>query len=175
MIKKNMQDALNAQFNREIYSAYLYLSMAAYFESINLKGFANWMAVQRQEELAHAMKFYQYIIDRGGRVLLAAVAGPPTEWASPLKVFEATRAHEQKVTGYINDLVTLALKEKDHATHTFLQWFVTEQVEEEASVDGVVKKLALMSGAPGGIFLLDRELAQRVFTPPPAAGQQAGA
>ncbi|MCX6357735.1 MAG: ferritin [Candidatus Aureabacteria bacterium] len=170
MINTKMQDALNAQLNREFYSAYLYLSMAAYFESVNLKGFANWMEVQRQEELVHSLRFYHYIIDRGGKALLGAIDGPPTQWTSPLRVFQAAYAHEQKVTAHINDLVSLAIKENDHATHNFLQWFVSEQVEEEASADGVVKKLTLMADAPGGLFMLDQELAQRVFTPPPAAG-----
>lgn len=166
MIKEKIQDALNKQINAELYSSYLYLSMSAYFESINLKGFANWMRVQTQEELVHAMKFYDYLIERGGKVLLSSIESPPTEWPSPLAIFENAYQHEQKVTGLINKLVDLAIAEKDHATNNFLQWFVSEQVEEEASADEVVQKIKLMGDARGGIFMLDRELAQRVFTPP---------
>jgi len=166
MIKEKMQEALNQQVNAELYSSYLYLSMAAYFESINLKGFASWMRVQTQEELVHAMKFYDFIIERGGKVLLSSIEGPPTEWVSPLAIFEHAYEHEQKVTGLINKLVDLSAAEQDHATSNFLQWFVAEQVEEEASADEVVQKIKLMGDASGGLFMLDRELAQRVFTPP---------
>ncbi len=166
MLKENIEKALNNQLNAEIYSAYLYLSMSAYFESISLKGFANWMKVQYQEEMAHAMKFYDYINERGGRVILQAIEAPPTQWDSPLAVFEATYEHEQKVTGLINDLVELAISEHDHATNIFLQWFVSEQVEEEDSANELVEKLKLMGDARGGLFMLDRELAQRTFTPP---------
>jgi len=174
MITAKVQDALNRQLNRELYSAYLYMSMSAYFESLNLKGFGSWMRVQVQEEIVHVMKFFRYLIDRGGRVILSSVEAPPSEWSSPLNAFEAAYAHEQKVTGLINDLVSLAGREQDNATYNFLQWFVSEQVEEEASVDDVVKKLKLMADAPGGLFILDRELSQRVFTPPPTT-QGAGA
>lgn len=166
MISKKMEEALNAQVNAELYSAYLYLSMESYFKSLNLNGFANWMRVQTQEEVSHAMKIYDFINERGGRAVLKAIDGPPTEWNSPLAVFEAAYAHEQKVTGLINDLVDLAIKEKDHATNSFLQWFVNEQVEEEASADDIVQQLKMMENAPGGMFMLDRELGQRVFTPP---------
>ncbi len=172
MIGKKMKEALNGQVNAEMYSAYLYLSMESYFKSLNLNGFANWMRVQTQEEMVHAMKIYDFINERGGRVILKAIQGPPTQWDSPRAVFEAAYAHEQKVTGLINDLVDLAIKEKDHATNSFLQWFVNEQVEEEASADAIVQQLKMMEKAPGGLFMLDRELAQRVFTPPPAQGQQ---
>jgi len=168
MIKEIIQDALNKQINPELYSSYLYLSMSAYFESINLKGCANWMRVQTQEELVHAMKFYDYLIERGGKVVLSSIESPPTEWPSPLAIFENAYQHEQKVTGLINKLVDLAIVEKDHATNNFLQWFVSEQVEEEASADEVVQKIKLMGDTHGGIFMLDRELAQRVFTPPTA-------
>ena len=161
-----MQDALNAQVNAEMYSAYLYLSMESFFKSLNLNGFANWMRVQTQEEMMHAMKIYDFIYERGGRVLLKTVEGPQTKWDSPLAVFEAVLKHEQKVTSLINDLVDLAIEEKDHATNSFLQWFVNEQVEEEASADEKVRQLKMMENAPGGMFMLDRELGQRVFTPP---------
>jgi ferritin len=116
--------------------------------------------------MMHAMKIYDFVIERGGRILLKAIEGPQTEWNSPLAVFEAISKHEQKVTGLINNLVDLAIEEKDHATNSFLQWFVTEQVEEEASADEIVQQLKMMEKAPGGMFMLDRELGQRVFTPP---------
>ncbi|MHC4560390.1 MAG: ferritin [Planctomycetota bacterium] len=171
MISKKIEDALNEQVNAELYSAYLYLSMESYFKSLNLNGFANWMRVQTQEEVAHAMKIYDFINERGGRVLLKAIEGPSTKWDSPLALFEAVYAHEQKVTGLINNLVDLAIKEKDHATNTFLQWFVNEQVEEESSADEIVQQLKMMENAPGGMFMLDRELGQRVFTPPATEGE----
>ncbi len=171
MISKKIEKALNAQVNAELYSAYLYLSMESYFQSLNLNGFANWMRVQTQEEVSHGMKIYDFINERGGRALLKGIEGPQTEWKSPLAVFEDAYAHEQKVTGLINDLVDLAIKEKDHATNSFLQWFVNEQVEEEASADAIVQQLKMMEKAPGGMFMLDRELGQRVFTPPAATGE----
>ncbi|MEJ2648138.1 MAG: ferritin [Sedimentisphaerales bacterium] len=171
MIGKKMEEALNEQVNAEMYSAYLYLSMESYFKSLNLNGFANWMRVQTQEEMTHAMKMYDFVIERGGRVLLKAIQGPPIQWKSPLAAFEAVSEHEQKVTGLINELVDLAINERDHATNSFLQWFVNEQVEEEASADELVKQLKLMENAPGGMFMLDRELGQRVFTPPASKGE----
>jgi len=171
MISNKMEEALNAQVNAELYSAYLYLSMESYFKSLNLNGSANWMRVQTQEEVAHAMKIYDFISERGGRVTLEGIKGPPTKWDSPLAVFEAIYAHEQKVTELINDLMDLAVKQKDHATTSFLQWFVNEQVEEEASADEVLQQLKMMEKAPGGMFMLDRELRQRVFTPPATEGE----
>jgi ferritin len=170
MISKKMEKALNEQVNAELYSAYLYLSMEAYFKSLNLNGFANWMRVQAQEEVSHAMKIYGFIDERGGRITLKTIDGPDTKWDSPLAVFEAVYEHERKVTGLINNLVDLAIEEKDHATNSFLQWFVNEQVEEEASADKLVQQLKMMDKAPGGMFMLDRELGQRVFTPPVAQG-----
>lgn len=170
MIGKKMEKALNEQINAELYSAYLYLSMVAYFESVNLTGFATWMRVQTQEEIMHAMKMYDFINERGGRVILTAIDTPPAEWDSPLAAFEAAYAHEQIVTGRINDLVNLAVEGKDHATNAFLQWFVNEQVEEETSADNVVRNLKMAQDAPGALFMLDRELGQRVFTPPAAQG-----
>jgi ferritin len=168
MISHQIQDAFNDQLNAEVYSAYLYLSMSAYFESINLKGFANWMRTQAQEEMVHAMKFYSFINDRGGRVVLSAIEGPPVKWDSPLGAFEDAYRHEQKVTGLINSLVDLAMQEKDHSAGAFLQWFVTEQVEEEASADAVVQKLKLAGGQGAALFMIDAELATRVFTMPTA-------
>jgi len=170
MLDQEIQDALNAQINAEIYSAYLYLSMSAYFEHQGLKGFANWMRIQWREELFHATKMIDYIQDRGGRVLLKPVDGPPTEWESPLAVFNQTAEHEYNVTSRINDLVDLAVQESDHATRSFLMWYVDEQVEEESSVDAVIQKLKIAGEAGPGLFLLDNELAQRVFTPPAASG-----
>ena len=133
MLSSNMKKALNDQINAELYSAYLYLSMAAYFEDTNLPGMAGWMKAQAQEEVGHAMKFYGYVFDRDSKVELKAIDGPKTKWASPLAAFEDAYKHEQKVTGLIHKLVDLANKEKDHATRSFLNWFVDEQVEEDAS------------------------------------------
>lgn len=171
MIGKKMEKALNAQVNAEYYSSYLYLSMAAYFESIDLPGFANWMRVQVQEENFHALKFYDHIIERNGRVNLEAIEAPPTEWSSPMNAFEETLKHEQKVTSLINDLVYLAREERDNASEIFLQWFVSEQVEEEDSVNTILGQLKLVKSSPEALFMLDKELAQRVFTPPAAEGE----
>ncbi|MCP4612571.1 MAG: ferritin [Planctomycetes bacterium] len=170
MISKKMEEALNEQVNAELYSSYLYLSMESFFKSQNLNGFANWMRIQTQEEVMHATKMYDFINERGGRALLKAIEGPPTEWESTLAVFKAVYEHEQKVTGLVNNLVDLAITEKDHATNSFLQWFVNEQVEEEASADEIVQQLKMVEKAPGGIFMFDRELGQRVFTPPATEG-----
>ena len=166
-----MQEALNNQMNAEMYSSYLYLSMAAYFQSKDLKGFAHWMHCQAKEELFHGIKFYNYVNERGGKAVMKPIEGPPTKWDNPAAPFDQAYQHEQKVTGLINDLVNLAIEEKDHATNTFLQWFVNEQVEEEASADEVVQQLKMMEDAPGGMFMLDRELGQRVFTSPAAEGE----
>ena len=163
MLNEKIEKALNDQSNAEMYSAYLYLAMSAYFESISLKGFANWMMVQAQEEMTHGMKFYNFINERGGRVTLQPIEAPPKEWANPLAVFEATYEHEQKVTGLINYLVELAQEEHDHATNIFLQWFVSEQVEEEDSANEILQKIKLMGDARGGMFMLDQELSGRVF------------
>jgi len=167
MLSEKMEAALNDQINAELYSSYLYLAMAAYFHDVNLAGFAHWMEAQALEEQIHAMKFYNFIYERGGRINLTAIAGPPVKWASPLNVFEDAYGHEQKVTALINNLVNLAIDERDHASNNFLQWFVSEQVEEEASADQVVRKLKLMGDAKGALFMLDQELAQRIVTLPP--------
>jgi len=172
MISKKMEKALNEQVNAELFSAYLYLSMEAYFKSLNLNGIATWMRVQTQEEVMHAMKIYDYVNERGGRVILKSISEPQAEWKSPLAAFEAAYQHEQKVTALINGLVNLAIEEKDHAANMFLQWFVNEQVEEESSADAIVQKLKLMADAPGGMYMLDNEMGQRVFTPPAAEGGQ---
>jgi len=168
MLSQRMLGAINKQINAEIYSSYLYLSMAAYFAAGDLSGFENWMKMQAQEELFHAIKFYNYVNERSGRALMAPIEGPETEWSSPLDVFEKVLIHEQKVTGMINDLVALAREEKDFATDNFLQWFVAEQVEEEATADAVVKKLNLIDGQGSGMFMLDKDLGMRVFTMPVA-------
>jgi len=166
-MNEKIRKALNEQINAELYSSYLYLSMASYFKRLAFDGAARWMEVQAIEELTHAMKFFNFINERGGKVDLTAIEGPPTSWDSPLSAFEAVYSHEVKVSARIYDLVNIATEQKDHATVNFLQWFITEQVEEETSADGIVQKLKLIGGEGGGMYLLDRELAQRVFTPPP--------
>lgn len=172
MLSEKIEKAFNEQLVAETYSAYLYWSMSAWFESVNLTGFANWMRVQALEEMTHAERFFHFVNERGGRVRLGAIDAPPVEWDSPPAVFEAAYAHEQKVTALINGLVDLALAEKDHAANAFLQWFVAEQVEEEASADEVVQKLKLVGEAPGGLFMLDEQMGRRVFTPPAAGGEE---
>jgi len=174
MLSKKMQDALNAQINAEMYSAYLYLSMSAYFEAENLPGMAGWMTTQAQEEMVHAMKLYGYTHEARGRVTLAAIEAPPTQWDSPLAAFEAAFAHEQKVTSLINNLVNLAIDEKDHATNQMLQWFVAEQVEEEAHADGIVQQLKRIGDATQPLLMLDRELGARppLFSAPVAAADE---
>ena len=166
MLSERITEALNKQINNEIYSAYLYLSMSAHSTFIGLKGFANWFMVQYQEEMVHAMKIYDYINAQGGQVKLMAVAQPPTEFGSPLEMFEKTLEHEKFVTKCFNDLVDLAIEEKDHASNIFLQWFVTEQIEEEANDNEIISKLKLVGKEGNGLFMIDKELAARVFTPP---------
>ena len=167
MITDSITQAINNQINAEIYSAYLYLGMSAYATSTGLKGAANWFFVQSQEEMVHAQKFYNYIHSQGERVLLQAIAEPPSDYKSLLQAFEDTLAHEKKVTALINGLVELAGEEGDHATKVFLQWFVTEQVEEEESAKDAVERLKLAGDAGAGLFMVDNELAARVFTPAP--------
>lgn len=166
MIPKSIEEAFNKQINAETYSAYLYWSMSAALEEMNLPGFANWMRIQAQEEMTHAAKFYTQIIERGGRVTLAAIDAPQTEWDDVKAVFEAGLAHEQLVTRLINDMMDLAIREKDHAANMFLQWFVTEQVEEEATAMEILGKLEIVGQTTGGLYMLDKEMGQRVFTPP---------
>jgi len=165
VLTEKMAEALNKQINNEIYSAYLYLSMSAHSTFIGLKGFANWFMVQYQEEMVHAMKIYDYINAQGGQVKLMAIAQPPAEFGSPLDMFEKTLQHEKFVTKSINDLVDLAIEEKAHATNIFLQWFVTEQIEEEANDNEIIAKLKLVGKEGNGLFMIDKELAARVFTP----------
>lgn len=166
MLKQKIEKAINKQINAEMWSGYLYLSMSSYFESIGLSGFAHWMWIQAREEMSHAMRLFHHVVERGGRVILEPIDKVQTEWKSPLHVFEETYKHEQKVTALINDLLDLSIQEKDHATSNMLQWFVDEQVEEEASADDIVQKLKLIGKNGNGIFMLDNELGQRMFTPP---------
>jgi ferritin len=161
MLNKKVQDALNEQVNAELYSSYLYLAMSAHFEAANLRGFAHWMRVQAKEEQGHAMKLYDHIVDRRGRVTLKPIDAPKGEWASPLAAFEDTLAHERKVTGLINGLLKLANEHKDAATAVFLQWFITEQIDEEANADEIVQKLKLVGDSPAPLFMLDSVLGQR--------------
>ena len=175
MIKEAVRVALNEQINAEFYSAYLYLSMCSYFKRINLEGFATWMEVQTMEEMMHGMKIFNFMSERGEQVKLKPIEGPPTSWESPLAVFEEAYAHEVKVTGLIYSLVDLAAEYKDHATANFLQWFISEQVEEETSTDAIVQKLKLVGSDGGGLFLVDQELGRRVFTPPPGTTIISGA
>ena len=166
MLSEKMQKAIKDQINAEVYSSYLYISMAAWCDARQLTGFAHWMKIQTQEEMTHVVKFYNYVNERGGAVTLTAIDGPPTKWDSPLAMMEAVLAHEQKVTGLINGLMDVAMDERDHASMSFLQWFIDEQVEEEASVADVIGKLKMIDQAQGGLYMLDKELAARVFTPP---------
>jgi len=161
MLSKTVEEALNRQINRELYSSYLYLGMSAWFETQNLKGFAGWMMIQSGEERNHAMKIYEYIIARQGKVSLGDIETPKAKWTSAGKVFEEVYAHEQKVTGMINALVDLSMKEKDHATFEMLQWFVKEQVEEEANAATICEKIKTVGDVPGHLFYLDHELAKR--------------
>ena len=161
VLGKAVEDAMNEQIKNELFSAYQYLSMAAYCESENLPGFAQWMRAQSLEETQHAVKFYDFILDRSGRVVLHGIDGPVVEFGSPLEVFERALEHEKKVTAMINDLYGLAARENDYASQTFLQWFVTEQVEEEKNAEDVVETLKMIGDKSEALFLLDRELGQR--------------
>lgn len=161
MLSKSMESALNRQVNRELYSAYLYLAMSAYFETASMKGFAKWMRLQAKEEQTHAMKIYDYVIARGGKASLEAIEAPKAKWTSAGKVFEEVYAHEQKVTGMINNLVDLAIREKDHATFEMLQWFVKEQVEEEEHASEIVSQIAILGDVVGHLFWLDHQLGKR--------------
>jgi ferritin len=166
MLSKKMEKALNDQINAELFSSYLYLSMAAYFERMNLPGFANWMRIQVQEENAHGMIFFNFVNERGGKVELQAIDKPAFEWKNPINVFEEVLKHENKVTDLINNLVNIAIQEKDHATNNKLQWFVAEQVEEEANASKILDQLKIVEGKGQGLLLLDRELQTRVFVNP---------
>lgn len=164
MIKEIMVKSINDQIQMEMYSSNLYLSMAAYYHEINLNGFANWMRLQAQEEMEHALKFFDYLLDRGANPLLKSIDAPPSSWDSHLEGFKAALAHEEKVTSSINALADLSIKEQDHATHSMLQWFIQEQVEEEANVREIVDRLELAGSSPGGLFILDNEMRGRKAT-----------
>jgi ferritin len=161
MIGKKVEGALNDQIRKEIYSSYLYLSMAAQFASMNLNGFAHWMKIQASEETKHAMKIYDHLNARNGKVILQQIDAPPSGWKSAQEMFRDAYQHEQKVTESINKLVELAREEKDNATKVFLQWFVNEQVEEEASTNEILQKLQLIGDNPAALIVLDAELGKR--------------
>lgn len=161
MLDQDMQDAINTQIRNEYYSSYLYLSMSAYCESRNFPGFASWLRKQSEEELVHAMKLFDYMLDRGGRVALESIDRPPSEFGTLLEVFEELFEHEREVTGMINSLYDLALSQNDHATAVALHWFIEEQVEEEKSAEEVVEKLKLAADNGAALMILDAELGSR--------------
>ncbi len=161
MIKNEMIIAINNQISKEMYSSNLYLSMAAYFHNANLNGFANWMRVQAQEEMMHALKFFDYLLNRGANIEIGNIDAPKRDWSSPLNAFEESLAHEMSITESINNLADLAINLKDHATFNMLQWFIQEQVEEEATVNEICDRLRLTEGSAGGLFILDHEMKQR--------------
>lgn len=172
MLSKKMEKALNEQLNKEMYSAYLYMSMSAHSTNIGLSGFANWFMVQYHEEMEHAMKIYNYINEQGGKVKLMAIDEPPSVFKGPMDMFQKTLKHEQFITKSINDLMNLAIKEKDHATQIFLQWFVTEQIEEESNDNEIIDKLKLAGDKGNGLFMIDKELGARVYVPPAKSKDQ---
>ena len=166
MISQKLQDALNGQINKEMYSEYYYLSMASYFNSIGLNGFENFFLIQVEEERFHSMKMYNFLNEKGGRVILKAINEPATEFKSTLEVFQLAYDHEKFVSKCINELMDVAIEVKDHAAKSFLNWFVDEQVEEEATMDSILNKLKLINGDGMGLLMLDKELSVRTFTPP---------
>ncbi len=174
-INKKIEEAINKQVNAELYSAYLYLGMSSKCAEFNLKGIAHWLYVQAQEEMTHAMKFYRFVLDRGGHPVMTSIEGVRTDWKGPLEMFEAAYEHEQKVTGLINAIADLSLAERDHATASMLNWFIDEQVEEEANASEIAEKLRLIGDSKDGLLMLDKELSARVFVDrtQPAAGAQA--
>jgi len=161
VLKKSVEDALNKQLNAELYSAYLYLAMSAYCETIPMKGFAKWLRIQSEEEKNHGMKFFDYIIEAGGTVQLARIDAPKGEWNSVGEVFEQVYEHEKKVTGMINNLMDIAVREKDYATQNFLSWFVKEQVEEEANASEILARIKMLKDIAGHMFWLDKEIGKR--------------
>lgn len=162
-INQKVEDAINKQINAEVYSAYLYLGMSSRCTELNLKGMANWLYVQAQEEMTHAMKFYRFVLERGGHPVLPAIEGVRTDWKAPLEMFEMAYAHEQKVSAMINNIMDIALAERDHATASMLNWFVDEQVEEEANSLEISEKLKQIGASKEGLFMLDKDLSVRVF------------
>ena len=171
MIKERLVEAINNQINKELNSEYIYLDMATYFEGEGLPGFAQFFKVQVQEERFHAMKFYQYLADRDGKIILKELANPHHKYKTPLEVFERAYAHEQYITNSINELMSIAIEEKDYATVSMLNWFIDEQVEEEASMSEIIDKLKMIegSGRGHGLMMLDKEFGAKVFTPPTTA------
>jgi ferritin len=163
MLNEKMQKAIEEQINAELWSAYLYLSMSAYFERLNLPGFANWMKIQWQEEITHAIKFFDFVHERGGKIVLRPIAAVPSEWKNAADAYAETLKHENVVTSLINNLVNIAVEEKDHATNNMLQWYIAEQVEEEANAEKILGQLKLIGDNGYGLLMLDRELATRVF------------
>jgi len=166
MMNKKLEKAFNNQINKEFYSEYLYMSMYAYFDRMNLQGFKNWMNVQMQEEHAHAMGMFNYLHERGGKVVLQAIDKPETDWKSPVELFEHVLKHEQYVTSLINGLMDVADEVKDRAAVSFLDWYLKEQVEEEANVSKVLKTLKMVCDDKNSLYMFDKELATRVFNPP---------
>ncbi|MEE8418398.1 MAG: ferritin [candidate division Zixibacteria bacterium] len=161
MIGKKMQKAISDQITAEFYSSYLYLAMSAWCETQNLKGFAGWMRMQSEEEKEHAFKLFDYLVNRGGNVMLGALEAPPGDFDSVQDVFEKTLAHEKEVTASIHKLNEMAMQEKDYATSTHLQWFITEQVEEEASAEDILNQIKMVEGRPGSLFYIDRHVGKR--------------
>ena len=161
MISKNMQDAINNQINKEMFSSYLYLSMAAYFEGSNLPGFGNWLRIQAQEENEHAMKLYNFLLERGGKVELKAIAAPKVDWASTMEAVEEVLEHEQFVTKSIHELYEVALAEKDYATQVLLHWFIEEQVEEEANASAILDSMKRIEAHDTAVLMLDHRLSKR--------------
>ena len=166
-MKENIEKMINDQMNFEIYSAYIYMAMGAYCDSIDLTGFAHWFKIQTQEEMYHAVKMYNYLVNRNARPFFSTIEAPSKDWASVKAAFEDALKHEKIVTERINAIMTAAVKENDHATTSYFNWFVDEQVEEEASVDAIIKKFNLIKDSGDGLFMLDREMAARVFNTPP--------
>ncbi len=161
MLSKKLQDALNEHIKNEFYSAYVYLSMSAHLAALHLPGFARWMRLQSQEEMSHAMKLFDFVLERGGRVVLKAIEQPPGQLQSALDVFQQALKYEQKVTDMIHRLYELAVKENDYATQVMLQWFITEQVEEEGAAGEIVEQLKMIGKEPTALFMLDRQLGGR--------------
>ncbi len=174
-INDKIEDAINRQINAELYSAYLYLGMSARCTEMNLKGMGHWFYVQAQEEMTHAMKFYRFVLDRSGHPVMPSIEGVSTGWKTPVEMFAAAYTHEQKVTALINNIMDIAIAERDHATASMLNWFIDEQVEEEANASEITEKLKLIGDSKDGLFMLDKELSVRVFvdSTQPAGGAQA--
>lgn len=169
MLSKKLEDAINKQINAELWSAYLYLSMSTHFAHEGLPGFANWFSIQFKEEQDHAMRFMNYMVAKGSKVELKPIEKVDTKWSSILAAFEDTLAHEKVVTALINDIVAIAREEHDYATDNMLQWFVKEQVEEEDSAKAIIDGLRLIDGKGYGIYMMDKEMGQRSYTPLPTS------